>query len=143
MLFPPFVYNAFMRKVNNIELSDSEFKELSTLVNYDQNKVCEFVNSRLVDKSNIVNFDLSDIYLELLSYKLVEGYVNEWGAFVSFHCVTRRGRDFIADYAQLQKEKREALMSDRKFQIGLSLATLAVSFLVSFLTSLCLQQPLS
>lgn len=114
-----------MYKTNGIELTSREFDELKALAEHG-----------VAGEHLPVSGGKFHTYLKLSSLGLIRGDL-EVDCFI-FSCVTQNGRDFVFDVQKLEANRKSSVMSDRKFQIGLSLATLILSGLISAGIALCL-----
>ena len=118
-----------MYEVNGIDLPGSQYRELRDLVALpdDESRV-EFSKKALqpYEDPMLWNPHGVECYKALESLGLIGG-TRAMGAFLFYGKVTQAGIDFVHDYAAKQKADRSKIWSDRRFQIGLSLVTLALS----------------
>lgn len=118
-----------MYSVNGIDLPSSQYRELCDLVALDSDeKRVEFSKKALnpYEDKTIWNPNGLDCYKGLYKKGLIDG-TPAMNAFLFYGVVTQAGIDFVRDYEALQKQERLKIWSDRRFQIGLSLATLVIS----------------
>ena len=118
-----------MYSVNGIDLPGSQYKELCDLVGLasDEDRA-EFSSKTLhpYDDQGMWNQNGVDCYRALYKRGLIDGTPVS-GGFVFTGSIRQAGYDFVSDYADLEKNKRSKIWSDRRFQIALSLVTLMLS----------------
>lgn len=118
-----------MYSVDGIDLPSSQYKELRDLVNLDTDEErAEFSNKALHPYEDPLTWNPNgvDCYKGLYEKGLIDGTPVLYG-FVYYGVVRQAGFDFIEDYAEFQRRERSKIWSDRRFQIALSLVTLALS----------------
>ena len=125
-----------MYEVDGIDLTRSQFLELCSLVDLPTDDArAEFSNKTLhpYDDKRLWNPNGVWVYTQLSRYGLIDG---EQGmdAFLFHGVVTQRGLDWVEDYRAQEREKRGELWSDRRFQIWLSLFTLALSAVLGWVS---------
>lgn len=118
-----------MYSINGIDLTGSQYRELKSLVGlHSDEERASFAAKTLhpYENQNIWNPNGIECYKVLESLGLIEG-TRGMNAFLFYGVVTQAGIDFVQDFAVKQKEQKQKLWSDRRFQIGLSLLTLVLS----------------
>lgn len=104
-----------MHVMNGIELTGSQYRELA----------------RIVGAGEPVGVTVGIVHHSLYDLGLLN-FSSEGGRLTVEP--TDTGRDFVLDVQEAEAEKRKTLMSDRRFQIGLSVATLLLSTALSWVS---------
>lgn len=124
-----------MYSVNGIDLPSSQYKELCDLVSLGSDEERVKLSKKALqpyEDKTLWNPNGIDCYKGLCSKGLIEG-ISAMNSFIFYGVVTQAGIDFVNDYKELERQNKSKLWSDRRFQIGLSLLTLALSTVAGWL----------